>query len=381
MNALHTRIYLLLVTGFLLSGAASSTEAQPEVGVQLDIGYFYDELAPYGDWVFVEPHGWVWTPNNVPPAWRPYTVGRWVYCDEYGWTWVSNWEWGWAPFHYGRWCYDSLYGWSWAPGTEWGPAWVAWRSGTGYIGWAPLPPEASWQVGVGLDLARVNLDLTIAPTSWCFVEERHILAPQVREYLLLPARNVTVIRSAPYVTRYTVVRDRVVNLSLSIERVERVVGHRVTPSKFVVVDSAPRALSRDSRVAEIRVFRPVISKAPPSRSPRTFSAGARRIGPDEFARRQEASRRSLQEYQLAERSKLEELHRREAASLPRGLSSEELRERHAAERRAMEEEHGRRDGQLRKWHDAERDGKVQGPKIRKARPQGRERRSPARWKP
>lgn len=381
MIALRTRLCRVVLTGALLSGTCYSANAQSRIGVQLDIGLFYDELAPYGDWVLVERHGWVWTPHSVPPGWGPYTVGRWVYCDDYGWTWASDWEWGWAPFHYGRWYYDSLYGWTWVPGTEWGPAWVAWRSGTGYIGWAPLPPEVSWHAGVGLDLGRVNLDVAITPTSWCFVEERHILVPSVREYLVLPARNVTIIRSAPYVTRYTVVRDRVVNLSLSVERVERVVGHRVTRSRVVVVDSAPRAFSRDVGAAEIRVFRPVISKAPPSRSPRTFSAGARRIGPEEFARRQEVSRQRLREHQQAERSRLEELHRREAVNPPRGISSEQLRERQAAERRALEEEHRRRDGQLRRWHGAEQDGRVQGPKIRKTQAQHREPRPPARRKP
>jgi hypothetical protein len=59
---------------------------------------------------------------------------------EYGWTWVSDWDWGWAPFHYGRWLTIGGYGWCWVPGTIWGPAWVSWRYGGGYAGWAPLPP-------------------------------------------------------------------------------------------------------------------------------------------------------------------------------------------------------------------------------------------------
>lgn len=32
-------------------------------------------------------------------------------------------------------------GWVWVPGVEWAPAWVSWRVGGGYIGWAPLPPH------------------------------------------------------------------------------------------------------------------------------------------------------------------------------------------------------------------------------------------------
>ena len=43
---------VLLVAGaLLLSGKAQATPLQAEVGVSLDIGYFYDQLSPYGQWV------------------------------------------------------------------------------------------------------------------------------------------------------------------------------------------------------------------------------------------------------------------------------------------------------------------------------------------
>src|SRR5262249_43685306 len=68
----------------------------------VDVGYFYDALDPDGDWLRVDPYGWVWVPNGVSPFWRPYTVGRWEWTD-WGWTWVSAERWGWATYHYGRW--------------------------------------------------------------------------------------------------------------------------------------------------------------------------------------------------------------------------------------------------------------------------------------
>ena len=40
-------------------------------------------------------------------------------------------------------------GWCWVPGYTWGPAWVSWRYGDGYCGWAPLPPDSL----VGVDYA------------------------------------------------------------------------------------------------------------------------------------------------------------------------------------------------------------------------------------
>lgn len=122
---------------------------------------FHDDLSPWGDWLRVEPWGWVWTPWDVEPGWRPYTDGRWVWTDL-GWTWVSELPWGWAPFHYGRWTYHPYYGWLWVPGTDWAPAWVAWRQGHGWIGWAPLPPDIRWRFGIGLDLGAS----TSASSSW-----------------------------------------------------------------------------------------------------------------------------------------------------------------------------------------------------------------------
>jgi hypothetical protein len=103
---------------------------------------FESSLAPYGQWVDDSSYGHVWVPSQsvVGTDFTPYaSSGHWV-LSEYGWTWVSDWDWGWAPFHYGRWV-CGLYGWSWVPGSVWGPAWVSWRSGGGYVGWAPLPPR------------------------------------------------------------------------------------------------------------------------------------------------------------------------------------------------------------------------------------------------
>ncbi len=117
----------------------------PQAGPAIDIGFFYDRLAPYGDWRQHAQWGWVWSPRGVPINWRPYTYGHWVYTDDYGWLWESDEDWGWACFHYGRWDWDDEFGWFWVPGSYWGPAWVAWRTGPGVIGWCPLPPPVRWR--------------------------------------------------------------------------------------------------------------------------------------------------------------------------------------------------------------------------------------------
>lgn len=105
---------------------------------------FRTALEPYGSFRHVARWGDVWVPNDVSRDWRPYTVGHWVYSGDYGWYWVSDRdevEWGWIAFHYGRWVWIDDLGWAWVPGHQRGPAWVDWRRGGGYVGWAPMPPD------------------------------------------------------------------------------------------------------------------------------------------------------------------------------------------------------------------------------------------------
>ena len=109
----------------------------PGATPEIDENYFFDQLAPYGDWIWTPEFGWVWKPVGVSANWRPYTYGQWVYTD-YGWTWSSYYPWGWAAFHYGRWAWIEQMGWVWVPGRTWAPAWVMWRYSDMYIGWSPL---------------------------------------------------------------------------------------------------------------------------------------------------------------------------------------------------------------------------------------------------
>ena len=129
---------IVIVVGSSLRNKAAA-QTYGEVSYQT----FYDELSPYGRWVDNQEYGYVWVPD-AGPDFRPYsTDGHWVWTDDYEWMWVSDYDWGWAPFHYGRWTMDPYYGWIWVPGYEWSPAWVAWRSGGDYYGWAPLRPGIS----------------------------------------------------------------------------------------------------------------------------------------------------------------------------------------------------------------------------------------------
>lgn len=99
---------------------------------------FENELADYGDWVYIAPYGYVWVPGGVDTAWRPYFYGRWTWMPLAGWTWIPYEPWGWCTYHYGRWHWQFGLGWYWIPTTIWGPAWVSWYWGYDYFGWAPL---------------------------------------------------------------------------------------------------------------------------------------------------------------------------------------------------------------------------------------------------
>ena len=144
-----------------------------EIAQSYDDGYdpqaytqFQDALAPYGTWENDDSYGEVWTPaaGVVGANFVPYgTGGHWVR-SEYGWTWASDWNWGWAPFHYGRWAMRAGR-WSWVPGTMWGPSWVAWRTGSGYVG---LGAAAAARCAAGfVDARRVAVVLHAGVQAGC----------------------------------------------------------------------------------------------------------------------------------------------------------------------------------------------------------------------
>lgn len=159
------------------------------------VAVFYEDLAPYGQWIDAPVcgryFGRVWRPDPrvAGPDFVPYhSHGEWVLTDQ-GWAFASDFEWGWATFHYGRWCHDRRYGWAWIPGTEWAPAWVDWRYGGGYVGWAPLPPPG----------------VRLSERAWVFVDMPVFAGRRGHRYALpetriIEARRVT--RPVSRVVRY-----------------------------------------------------------------------------------------------------------------------------------------------------------------------------------
>ena len=171
--------FLLVFSFFVV--LHSKTEAQYDRGY-ISFQTFYDELSPYGTWMYSQQYGYVWAPA-AHRYFKPYASdGNWMY-TQYGWTWVSDYSWGWAPFHYGRWIFDDWRGWLWVPGYDWAPAWVAWGSYGGNYGWAPLAPGINIHVGFGW-----------RPPSgwWTFVPGNRFGDHNWSRYAVQNDRNITV---------------------------------------------------------------------------------------------------------------------------------------------------------------------------------------------
>lgn len=171
---------------------------------------FQEALSDYGHWERHPRWGEVWVPDDVPPDWRPYEYGHWVYTDEWGWYWISNPEeedWGWVVYHYGRWAHDRQFGWFWIPGDEWGPAWVDWRYGDDYVGWAPLPPD------------ELIDDYDEQPDYWVFIAPRYITVERPRTYFVPRERHEFIFR-----------RSHVINRTLRFEHRRAAVNPGLSPA-------------------------------------------------------------------------------------------------------------------------------------------------------
>jgi hypothetical protein len=166
------RILFLLVFFDAVCVPSPESPAMPNPDlsdVEKQFGIFYSLSASHGEWIEVESGARVR---------RPYLVGRWVWTDEYGWYWMSDEPFGWIIYYNGRWYYDKEYGWVWLPDDVRAPARVKWRYDDDYIGWAPLPPYASFTMTFGVRWTNHWL----APAQyWNIVHYDRFAGTEVRE--------------------------------------------------------------------------------------------------------------------------------------------------------------------------------------------------------
>jgi len=256
----------------LLAGTTTLVRAQDYQDNYQDDGYstgnvsmqtFYDELSPYGTWIQDPQYGYVWRPDVDQNEFRPYyTNGRWA-MTEYGNTWVSNYDWGWAPFHYGRWVINSYRQWIWLPDTNWGPAWVDWRSGDGYYGWAPMAPSIS----INLSFGR---RYSVPEFCWNFIPQRNIYINTFPRYDY--GRNNVYIRNTTIINNTYVYNRRSYYGGPRIDDIRRATNRDVTVYRYAQ-SNRPGASRVGGR--EVSIYRPRPERNADNRNaaPRKFEQG------------------------------------------------------------------------------------------------------------
>ncbi|MDR3681653.1 MAG: hypothetical protein P4L41_16920 [Flavipsychrobacter sp.] len=242
------RFFVVQAAAIILLASASFVKASAQDEGEVSYQTFYDQLSPYGQWVYDPQYGNVWVPD-VGSDFRPYgNNGHWVMTD-YGNTWVSDYPWGWAPFHYGRWTYSDYYGWTWVPGYEWAPAWVSWRNGGGYYGWAPLSPGLTVSVGYSCPV-----------DWWVFIQPQYMYRPDYYHYWGGARENVNIYNRTTVITHvYVDNRTRTTYFSGPRASEIQAVTHHTVPVYRVNTDSRPGSPS--VRGNSLNIYRPAVNRS------------------------------------------------------------------------------------------------------------------------
>lgn len=373
---------LVYIAGLLMLGVLS-VRANPS---EVSFGVFYSSLSPHGEWIQSDGGVYAWRPVGVAAGWRPYYDGRWCWTDQ-GWYWASDEPWAWATYHYGRWYNDDFYGWVWVPGYDWAPAWVEWRYGGDYVGWAPLSPYAVFNVSFGIHYRSY----WITPHFWwSFVDCRYISSPHVHRYIYRTEYNTRYIgrtRSAGSV-RY--VGGRIITRGPERGYVEQRGNIRIERAEIRDVTNSPvdKVVREDGR-ERVEVYRPKIEeRAGDDRDirPDRVSGGDRRLAFD--TKNLDVRSRSVDRESGRDMRRAEEYRRSDDN---RGQRDVQLRDEQRNSRQGFRQETDRRPApEVRRGQpperrndqprfdrerrvDVQRDGRRAAPEIRSRRPDGSDR--------
>ena len=248
--------------------ATTTVVTQPPAVIQSpDLVVFRESLDPFGRWIDVPGHGLCWQPTVAvrDRNWRPYhSAGRWIY-STHGWYWLSDYSWGWAAFHYGRWNRSS-YGWVWVPGYDWGPAWVSWRHGRDYIGWAPLPPHAHYDRRAGFRFrgsrVSVRFEWGLGYNDYTFCRPSHFYHRTPYRHYLARSRNVNIYNQTTVVNNFNTSGGNATpaNTSISVQAVQQASGTEVRRVQVLSNSTGTRTTIRPDRLVSngqsLAVYRP-----------------------------------------------------------------------------------------------------------------------------
>ena len=190
--------------------------------------YFYAELSPYGSWMELNTGVTVWRPAGISSDWQPYSEGQWAWTND-GWYWDSYEPFGYVTYHYGRWYYDDYYGWIWVPDNEWAPSWVEWRYDDDYIGWAPLPPYASFSIHIGIHFTS---SYYTPYYHWRFLKYRYMCDPYGYKNYESRAFVNRLFSRTKYRTNYGYSSGRVLNRGVDVDYIRRRSGRSIKERKI-----------------------------------------------------------------------------------------------------------------------------------------------------
>ena len=260
-----TALSLSLLIGFGKANAADGLAIEADAhatNAHVDISLFKDSLSSDGKWIEDATYGTVWQPAVVVENkdWMPYHQdGHWVFTND-GWFWESDYSWGWAAFHYGRWFHSPQQNWVWVPGTEWAPSWVSWRHSDNVYGWAPLPPEATYQAGVGLSFrGRIGAEADIRDDYYTFVPSDRFLSTNIATVALPRAEVRAAFNQTQIVNNTYVFNDnRVVNNGISVREVSQRTKQEVKPVQVTDAQKPGKAARNQNGIS---VYRPAKTAA------------------------------------------------------------------------------------------------------------------------
>lgn len=324
-----------------------------DYGQDMDMDYMYNYLAPYGNWVQMDPYGYVWTPRHMGYRWRPYSQGRWVMTD-YGWTWIANEPWGSIPFHYGRWGYDNDFGWFWVPGSDWGPAWVSWRWSDQYAGWAPIPPGIEFRVGMGFALPSFDIPIHF----WIFLQSSRFLDRDAYRYALPYERNATIINFTSLHNNIRYRDNRIYNEGIGTDVVQRLTRQPVPHYRVQDVKQPGPARIAGSDVQIYRpAFRPNASTRPKdsiSRDQARQELAPAKVFEPQLQQPMSAQTSAVQKRQAEEKALLKQTQAEELKNMQRRRDAEQAQIRDNAQKAKVRQDYQTRAAELQKQHQAEK---------------------------
>ena len=128
-------------------------------------------------------------------------------------------------------------------GQDLGPAWVAWRSTSSYVGWAPLPPGVSLNVLSQLTFSghpvTPGFDFGLVPSSYVFVRASRFLTADLPRHVIPAARAASLAGTSAVINNYTVVNNKIINGGVSRGVIAAAAKQPLTEVALEPVPSAP----------------------------------------------------------------------------------------------------------------------------------------------